>query len=73
MDMRGKFTTDELLISRVGELDNNNTLNGNGIEINPQTHILFGYFHRSSLKPGNYICVYNNGDFDVGEAYFRLE
>jgi hypothetical protein len=51
----------------VGELNQYNELHGRGIEIYDCGTITIGFFENGKLSTGNYIRIYRNGKFKVGE------
>ncbi len=56
----------------LGELNEVNRLHGRGIQIWNDWNddeIWIGYYKNGKLSPGNYIRLYSNGDFSVGEVY----
>ncbi len=54
-----------------GEVNGSGKPHGRGIEINNDGDIWIGYWQNGSDDTGNYIRIYDDGDFDVGECYMR--
>ena len=51
-------------------MDDNNNLTGRGIGIDSFGTIRIGYFaNNGKYAPGNYIVIWSDGDFHVGEYY----
>jgi len=55
----------------IGELNSKNKLQGKGIAIYPSGFIEIGYFEKGYLAPGNYLWIYSDGKFHVGERYLK--
>ena len=51
-----------------GLLNKSNNLHGRGVQIDRNGTIIVGYFVDGSLSVGNYIYVYTQGTFIVGES-----
>ncbi len=54
-----------------GEVNEDNRLQGRGIEIYTNGLIYIGYWQNGSLSTGNYITISKDGWFKVGEEYFK--
>jgi hypothetical protein len=54
-----------------GEVNEDNSLHGRGINISFIGTITIGYFENGDRSTGNYIWIYRNGNFDVGECYMK--
>ncbi len=59
----------EMFSHLFGEVNENNRMNGRGIDIYNDDRISIGYFEDGSKSTGNYIIIYSSGKFDVGEIY----
>ncbi len=57
--------------ARFGELNEDNELHGRGIYISNYGSIVIGYWENDDSSTGNYINIYSNGEFKVGERYFK--
>ncbi len=54
-----------------GEFSEKNNPHGRGIYIYFDGDIRFQYYHNGATASGNYIHIYKDGEFDVGEGYFK--
>ena len=54
-----------------GEVNADSNLHGRGIQIYPSGEIYIGYFNNYHCAPGRYINIWSNGEFRVGEVYFK--
>ncbi len=52
-----------------GEVNEDNDLHGRGIQIYWNGRIDIGYFKDGELSTGNYISIWSDGLFQVGEIY----
>ena len=54
-----------------GELNENDKPHGRGIRILNDGYIHIGYFEKDMESTGNYITIYSDCRFEVGEFYFK--
>ena len=54
-----------------GEINRFNKLHGRGIEIKAWSYFHFGYFDNDKWAPGNFINIFRDGGFRVGEFYLK--
>ena len=54
-----------------GELNSLNKPHGRSISIFSAGFISIGYWNDGVPVPGNYLWIYKNGDFRVGEIYLK--
>ncbi len=54
-----------------GEINKNNRPHGRGLRIYNNGHITIGYFQNGFRSTGNYIDIDSDGEFRVGEFYFK--
>ena len=66
-----KFHTTLFGSKFIGELNSNNNLHGKGICINSNGTIWIQYWNNGRVAPGNYIYIFSDGRFDVGEFYLK--
>ncbi len=70
MQPNSKFYKDEGDTLSFGELNENNRMQGRGIEIGNYGVITIGYFEDGDYT-GNYIRIFSSGNFRVGEKYIE--
>jgi hypothetical protein len=56
-----------------GELKEKNRLHGRGIKIWNDGPIYIGYFEDGYLSTGNFINIYSDGRFEVGEKCYKKD
>ena len=56
---------------RFGEHNEHNKLHGKGVYINSSGNITIGYFDDGDDAPGNNIIIKNDGEFYLGETFFK--
>ncbi len=54
-----------------GEFNEENKPHGRGIIIHYHGGLVIGYFENGDWNTGNYINIWSNGDFSVGECYLK--
>ena len=65
------FEMEKFKWTHFGELNEENKLHGRGFKVNQFGTIHIGCFENSLLSTGNYIIIYKDGDFEVGERYIK--
>ncbi len=55
----------------IGERNSENKLHGRGIKIYSFGRIHIGYWNNGEHAPGNFIWIDSDGEYRVGEMYFK--
>jgi hypothetical protein len=71
MQPNSKFYKDEGYTLSFGELNENNRMQGRGIKIGNYGVIDIGYYENDDWSTGNYITIWKDGEFWVGEKYIE--
>ena len=66
-----KFHTNKYGQKMIGELNSDNKLHGKGIYFYSGGEIGIGYYNNGVGAPGNYLTIYSDGEFKVGECYLK--
>jgi hypothetical protein len=66
-----KTKTDSEYKYYYGEVNADGKEHGRGIHILNSGNIYIGYWENGGLSTGNYILIFSNGDFVVGEIYIK--